>query len=65
MYKIQRNAGKVVITDWNDKIIYSVSGDSLVLYKDNVSQGIATAKVSELSDQQLLTALANAVKLSL
>jgi hypothetical protein len=64
MYKIERKDGRVVISDWNGKIIYGASDDDLVVYKTPVGT-VTTNKVSELTDPQLLIALASPVKIAL
>jgi hypothetical protein len=65
MYSVGRDGNRVTVVDWNGKVIYSVAPDAIVIYRTDPSGAVLSAKVSELTDQQLLASLANAVKLAI
>ena len=62
MYRVERSDGRIVIRDWNDKVIYSVPEDSYIVVRENNRQ-IKVAVIGKMTDAQLLSALAEAVKL--
>jgi hypothetical protein len=62
MYKVNRENGRVVITDWKGKIIYSVEGDAIIIYSQ-IDGSTASARAGKLEDEQLLIALSKAVEL--
>lgn len=64
MYKIKRTADEVTIFDWNGKIIYHADTDSILLY-EGVKGVKVTNRIDKMSDEELLLALAKAVKLDL
>lgn len=63
MYKINRTGNKVVILDWQGKVVYSADEDSILLY-DSGAGVTTTDKIGQMSDEKLLLALSKAVKLS-
>jgi hypothetical protein len=65
MYKIHRESGRIVISDWNDRIVYSADEDAYVVYKSASGGGTEVVKVKSLTDEQLLNALVSAIKLPL
>jgi hypothetical protein len=65
VYKVERKDGRVMIRDWNDKMIYSATDDSYVVYRLQEGGNPLVVQVKSLTDKQLLTALATAVKLAL
>jgi len=64
MYEVKRKDGKIIIYDWNDKVVYNVKDASVVVYRNTAGE-IVVAEAGTLTDVQLLTALANAAKLAL
>jgi len=63
MYRIEKREGRIfVVETFTAKPIYSSPEDGYVLYKD-AGATLQVAKVSQLTDDQLLTALANSVRL--
>ena len=58
MYEIKRKDGRVSIYDWEGKTVYGM----LVIYRGPNGE-LQVAEVKSLTDTQLLTALASAVKL--
>ena len=63
MYKVVRANGQVTIYDWHEKVIFSVSNGSFILYESGL--GPTTVEVDKTTDDQLLTFLAKAIKLPL
>jgi hypothetical protein len=63
MYKINRTADKVIILDWQGKVVYSADKDSILLYESGAGV-TSTNKIAEMSDEQLLIALSQAIRLS-
>ena len=68
MYRIEKAEGRTIVYDWNEKVVYSSPDDAYIAYTPQVglSKGnLSVVKVGSMSETQLHTALANAVKLSL
>lgn len=68
MYSVKKEDGKTFVYDWQGKVVWSASDDDYILYTPNagLQKGSPTAaKVGGLTDPQILTALASAIKLSL
>jgi hypothetical protein len=63
MYRVERKGEVIVISDWKNQIVYSVPKDSYVLYK--IAGAVMSTKAGDLTDEQLLQALASAVKIEL
>lgn len=63
MYNVQKKDGKTIIYDWQNSIIWSASDGDFILYSG--PNGPTADKVGNLSDAQILTALASSIKLSL
>jgi hypothetical protein len=61
MYTIERKDGFVEVKDSDGKIVYKASTDSFMIYKQQ--DLIQVARIKELKDENLLIALATAVKL--
>jgi len=61
MYKVVKKDGKTFVVDANDKVVYASPNDGYVIYKSEM--GAQVAKVSDMTDIQLLAALANVIKL--
>lgn len=68
MYSIKKEDGKTFVYDWQGKVIWSALDEDYILYMPTagIQKGSPTAaKVGGLTDSQILTALASAIKLSL
>ena len=65
MYKVERKDGRVIVVDWNDKPVYSASDESYIIYKPGVTANPTAVRLKALTDDQVLTALATAITLSL
>jgi len=61
MYRVSKDGNLIVIVDWKGNVVYSVDPDSIVVYEEAGKR--LTAKVGSLSDEKLLLALTNSVKL--
>lgn len=64
MYQIERTDEKIIVR-YGNKAIYSASPDSWIIYRDSRSPADppTVSRAKDLTDQQLLTALATAVEL--
>ncbi len=63
VYNIQKKDGKTIVYDWQNGIIWSGSDGDFILYTG--PNGPTADKVGNMSDAQILTALASSIKLSL
>jgi hypothetical protein len=63
MYKIHRFGNRVSVEDWKGLIVYSADSGAILLYRG--ADGPRTALAGTLTDEQLLIALATAIKLAL
>lgn len=64
MYKVHKENGTVIVEDWKNNIIFSADSDSIIVYS-SAPGIIKTAKIGNLAEEQLLSALAQAVKIAL
>jgi hypothetical protein len=62
MYRVERSNGKVLIRDWDNKLVYSSTDDAYIIYNRAVND-ITVEQVKDLKDHELLMALAQSVKL--
>jgi len=63
MYRVEKKDGKILVWDANDKCVYSASETSYIIHRANRESNIQVSIIRDLTDYQLLTALANSVKL--
>lgn len=63
MYKVTRESGRVTVTDSDGKVVYAADDDSIVVYRANGTNTVRHGKVSTFTDEALLVALANVVRL--
>jgi hypothetical protein len=63
MYRVEKKDGRVLVYDAKDKCVYSAPETSYLIFNIPNTGGIQVAVVGKMTDFQLLTALANAVKL--
>lgn len=68
MYSVKKEDGRTVVYDWQGKVVWSASDDDYILYSPGSGMQKGTpsaARIGGLTDVQILTALATAIKLSL
>lgn len=63
MYRVSKDGTRIVISDWKGVVVYSADPDAIIVYED--PGGRVTARIKDLTDEQLLLALTRAIKLPL
>lgn len=63
MYRIEKAEGKITVFDSDDKLVYNAPAKSYLVSKSPNPELFQVQLIEKLSDQQLLTALANSVRL--
>ncbi len=64
MYKVSRKGNRVLIQDWKGETIYAADDDFYVMYETELGK-LELKRVDELTDVQLLRALAQAKRFQL
>ena len=63
MYTVKRQDGTVSVVDGSGKTVYQCLETGWVVYKKDAAGAIAATRLNTMSDEDLLKALASAVKL--
>jgi len=61
MYRIKKENGKTYVYDWQDRVVWSAEDESYILYMSGTNP--AAEQVGRLSEDQILTCLAKAIKI--
>jgi len=65
MYTVVKREGKILVLDADERPVFTSSEDGYIVWRGKVagSEDVLVSRVKDLSDTQLLTAIAKAVKL--